>query len=149
MNPFNSRAFQWGVSSSFQDLYPSPNTGFSNLQDGTPGAEAQYPINSEHGSLRNAFEDDLEGSGQFEGPLNNAEQNTQAPQNSLPRQSIPTEENPVESTSRSRIPARRSKLQDLDWGKHKTKIQELYLTEDRTLEDTMRIMKEAYFFNPS
>jgi hypothetical protein len=32
----------------------------------------------------------------------------------------------------------------IDWGRHRTELQSLYLTEDRTLEDIVTYMKETH-----
>ena len=45
--------------------------------------------------------------------------------------------------------ARRSKYSDLDWDKAKAKIRTLYLAENKSLQETMRIMNETYAFDAS
>ena len=46
-------------------------------------------------------------------------------------------------------PPRRSRYSNLNWDEAKAKIRTLYLIENRSLQETMRIMKEAHSFDAS
>ncbi len=44
---------------------------------------------------------------------------------------------------------RRSRYGILDWESHKSPLKRLYLTENKTLNETMKIMKDEHSFNAS
>lgn len=45
--------------------------------------------------------------------------------------------------------SRRSRYGTLDWEKHKSPIKKLYMDENKSLKDTMEIMKEEHGFEAS
>ena len=47
------------------------------------------------------------------------------------------------------VKPRRAKYENLDWNTHKPMIQHLYMGKNRSLADTMEIMKEKYSFEAS
>lgn len=65
---------------------------------------------------------------------------------------IPGPSNPgglQDAASSSATAPRRSRYGTLDWESHKSLLQSLYLTENKTLNETMRIMKDEHSFNAS
>lgn len=55
----------------------------------------------------------------------------------------------VASDDPTLAPTRRSKYQNLDWNEHKAEIQRLYLEENKSLPETMQIMKDRFSFEAS
>ncbi|KAK6860717.1 hypothetical protein PG995_004353 [Apiospora arundinis] len=65
-----------------------------------------------------------------------------------PMEDLPSVQPPSGPATRN-TNARRSRYRHLDWDAQKNTIRQLYLVEDRTLDDTMEIMKNAHSFEAS
>ena len=116
--------YGWSDSPAFQHIYPPHNPDFPN----TPN-EPQFLDDIPHEDL-SAFE---------------LGHRSPEPSSNI----LHDEPNSTSMAAPPRTASRRSKYKGLDWDEHKPKIKELYLDEDRSLSETMRIMKEAYSFNAS
>jgi hypothetical protein len=126
---YPSNPSDWNASA-FHHMYPS-NFGES--------------ANAAHEDLQNVFATSSQSTNEPQ-----IQQNVEPARELQPEVLTGLDQNlPAPMSAPPRVASRRSRYHDLNWEEHKGKIKELYLEEDRTLQDTMRIMREAYSFDAS
>ena len=127
-----------------QDAWDScVTTGFFNTPPTAPAT--QFTTHNAEFAQMHPFMGGTQVSGQ-----NSRQLNAGSPSNSSLRNQGARAASPVPAVNPlTRTTSRRSKYRNLDWDGAKARIKELYLDEDRTLQETMRIMKEAHSFDAS